>query len=42
MYRNIGTGQRVAPREAKREIIRGYPKQYYWASFELFAGYVEP
>ena len=32
----------VALRDAKRQIMTGYNKPYYWAPFELFAGYIEP
>jgi CHAT domain-containing protein len=32
----------VALREAKQELIKSYKKPYYWAPFEIFAGYVEP
>jgi CHAT domain-containing protein len=32
----------VALREAKRALIKTYKHPYYWAPFEIFAGYVEP
>lgn len=32
----------AALRDAKRALIKTYKHPYYWAPFEIFAGYVEP
>ena len=32
----------IALRDAKLQLMKGYRNPYYWAPFEIFAGYIEP